>query len=220
LPAPHAARSHFHSRDSPVAKCVNASDNRGQLITIDTVDCSPEALQSRSRVEAASTDSARCNRRRAIQMWTAALVLLCGTSLWLRLRNIEGTLPYPLFADEGFIAQPAARILTTGTLNPHYFNYPSLPMYLTAIGMAGGFLRSARHHEIQDIVKLGNVGYPYYDTPGAVQGARQLFSVLSVVALAATGLVAYLALEKPAAIFLAPLFLEASPFFLASLGRI
>jgi hypothetical protein len=146
-------------------------------------------------------------------MWTAALVLLCGTSLWLRLRNIEGTLPYPLFADEGFIAQPAARILTTGTLNPHYFNYPSLPMYLTAIGMAGGFLRSARHHEIQDIVKLGNVGYPYYDTPGAVQGARQLFSVLSVVALAATGLVAYLALEKPAAIFLAPLFLEASPFF-------
>jgi 4-amino-4-deoxy-L-arabinose transferase-like glycosyltransferase len=40
-----------------------------------------------------------------------------------------------------------------------------------------------------------------------------LFSLLSVVALAATGLVAYLALEKPAAIFLAPLFLEASPLF-------
>jgi hypothetical protein len=122
-------------------------------------------------------------------MWTAALVLLCGTSLWLRFRNIEGTLPYPLFADEGFIAQPAARILTTGTLNPHYFNYPSLPMYLTAIGMAGGFLRSVRHHDIHEIASLGNVRYPYYDTPGAVQGARQLFSVLSVVALAATGLV-------------------------------
>jgi hypothetical protein len=176
---------------------------------IRSVDQSPQALQSRSMVEAASTDSARCNRRRAIQMWTAALVLLCGTSLWLRLRNIEGTLPYPLFVDEHGVAVPAARMLTTGTLNPHYFKYPSLPMYLTAVGMTGGFLRSARH----DIANLGNVRYPYYDTPGAVQGARQLFSLLSVVALAATGLVAYLALQTPAAIFLAPFFLEASPLF-------
>src|SRR6266487_1349719 len=126
---------------------------------IRSVDRSPEAVQSQSRVEAAATDAARHNRRRAIRIWTAALILLCGGSLWLRFRNIEGTLPYPLFVDEGFVAAPAARMLTTGTLNPQYFNYdeksfelnalkfPSLPMYLTAIGMAGGFLRSARHHE-------------------------------------------------------------------------
>lgn len=189
------------------------NDNSDSLIMIRSVDRSPQAFQLQSRVEAAAVDSARCNRRRAIRMWTAALVLLCGASLWLRLRNIEGTLPYPLFVDEVFVAAPAARMLTTGKLNPHYFNYPSLPMYLTAVGMAGGFLRSARHHEIQDIANLGNVRYPYYDTPGAVQGARQLFSLLSVVALAAAGLVAYVALKTPAAIFFAPLFLEVSPLF-------
>jgi hypothetical protein len=123
---------------------------------IRSVDRSPQALQSQSRVEAAATDSARRNRRRAIRMWTAALVLLCGASLWLQLRNIDGTLPYPLFVDESFVAAPAARMLTTGTLNPQYFNYdetsfemnalkfPSLPMYLTAIGFCGahGITRS------------------------------------------------------------------------------
>src|SRR6266446_3119909 len=129
---------------------------------IRSVDESPQAVQSQSKVEAAATDAARHNRRRAIRIWTAALILLCGGSLWLRLRNIEGTLPYPLFVDEAFVARPAARTLTTGTLNPHYFNYPSLPMYLTAVGMAAGFVRNARHHEFQDIVSLGNVGYPYY----------------------------------------------------------
>jgi hypothetical protein len=141
------------------------------------------------------------------------LILLCAGSLWLWFRHIESTLPYPHHIDEGFVSGPAAQMLVTGTLHPDSFNYPSLPKYLAAVGIAGGFLRSAARREIQDVRRLGSVSYPHYSTPRAVQGARQLFALLSVVTLAATGWAAYLASLTPATIFLAPLLLAASPLF-------
>jgi len=151
--------------------------------------------------------------RRAIRKWTAALVLLCAGCLWLQFRNIERTLPYPHDIDEGYVAGPAARTIVTGTLHPYNFIYPSLPKYLAAVGMAVGFVRAAGQHEITEIQKLGNAGFPYYQTPRALQGARELFAFLSVVTLAAIGVAGWLAFRKPAAILLSPLVLAASPLF-------
>lgn len=151
--------------------------------------------------------------RRVIRIWTIGLLLLCVGALWLQFRHIESTLPYPWDTDEGFVSGPASRTLVTGTLHPYTFNYPSLPKYLASIGMAVGFIRSATHLEIRDIHDLGNVGYPYYQTPRAVQGARQLFALLSVIALAATGIAAWHAFRRPSAILIAPLILSASQLF-------
>jgi hypothetical protein len=161
----------------------------------------------------AGTDLEGAGQRKAIQAWTAALILLCFGALWLELRHIERTLPYPHHVDEGFVSGPAHRTLVAGTLHPYRFNTPSLPKYLAAAGMAVGFLRGAAHLEISEIQRLGNVGYPYYETRRPMQTARQLFAVLSVLALAATGISAWLAFRRPAAILLAPLILLASPLF-------
>jgi hypothetical protein len=159
-------------------------------------------------------DRARpAGQRQAVRAWTAALILLCIAALWVEFRQIERTLPYPRHVDEGFIAGPAQRTLETGTLHPYTFNYPSLPKYLAAAGMAVGFLRGAADLVISDVRRLGNLGYPYYDTPIVMQTARQLYALLSVVAVAATGLCAWLAFRRPAAILLAPLILLTSPLF-------
>jgi hypothetical protein len=151
--------------------------------------------------------------RRAVRAWTTALVLLCLGVLWLEFRHIESTLPYPRHVDEGYVSGPAQRTIETGNLHPYRFNYPSLPKYLAAAGMAVGFLRGAGQLQIQEVQRLGNMGYPYYVTPIVMQTTRQLFALLSIVAAAATGLAAWIAFRRPAAILLAPLVLFASPLF-------
>src|SRR5262245_55432234 len=149
----------------------------------------------------------------AVRRWSMALVLLCLASLWLQFRHIDRTLPYPWDTDEGFVSGPASRTVTTGTFHPYTFNYPSLPKYLAAGGMAVGFVRAASHHEIRDVHEIGNVGYPYYDTPRVMQGARELFALLAVIALAATGVAAWHAFHEPSAILIAPLMLALSPLY-------
>jgi hypothetical protein len=142
-----------------------------------------------------------------------ALLALCAGHLWLQFRAIERTLPYPHDIDEGYVAGPAARTVVTGTLHPYNFIYGSLPKYLAAVGMAVGFIRGASRHEIREVERLGNAGYPYYDTPSALQGAKQLFALLAIVTLLATGAAAWLTFRKPAAILLAPLALSVTPLF-------
>jgi hypothetical protein len=148
-----------------------------------------------------------------VRRWCFALILLCLASLWLQFRHIDRTLPYPWDTDEGYISGAANRTLTTGTFHPYTFNYPSLPKYLAAGGMAVGFLRAASHLEIREVHEIGNVAYPYYETPRVMQGARELFSLLAVIALAATGMAAWHAFHKPSAILVAPLMLALSPLF-------
>jgi hypothetical protein len=172
-----------------------------------------EWVRSLPNARLAGTDPEVTAQPRAIHVWTAALILLCFGSLWLEFRHIESTLPYPLHVDEGFIAGPARRTLETGTLHPYTFNYPSLPKYLAAVGMAVGFLRDAARLGITQVRHIGNVNYPYYDQPRVIQSARQLFALLSVIALAATGASAWLAFRKPATILLAPLILLTSPLY-------
>ena len=151
--------------------------------------------------------------RSTVRRWSLALVLLCLAVLFLEFRHIDRTLPYPWDTDEGFISGAANRTITTGTFHPYTFNYPSLPKYLAAAGMAVGFERAASHLEIRDVHAIGNIGYPYYDTPRVMQGARQVFALLAVIALAATGVAAWQAFRIPSAILFAPLMLALSPLF-------
>lgn len=151
--------------------------------------------------------------RKAARRWSAALLLVCVGAIWLEFKHIEGSLPYPLHVDEGYVAGPAHRTLDTGSFHPGNFNYPSLPKYVASVGMAIGFLRSASHSGIRELRKIGNTDYPYYDVPIVMGTARQLFVVLSVIAVAVTGLSAWLAFQRPAGILLAPVILLSSPLF-------
>lgn len=151
--------------------------------------------------------------RRQRRFWSAALIALCLATFFLQARHIDQTLPYPRDVDEGFVSGPASRTLTTGTFHPYRFTYGSLPKYLAALGMGVGFVQAASHLEVRDIQALGNVGYPYYDTPRALQGARRLFALLSIVALAATGVAAWQVTRVAASIFVAPFLVSLSPLY-------
>ncbi len=147
------------------------------------------------------------------RIWVVAFVLICGLTLWSAFRHIDGTLPYPQHVDEAFLTGPAHRTVVTGNLHPYTFNYPSLPKYLAAAGMAAGFIQSATRLELREVQDIGNVGYPYYDSKRPMQTARRLYALLAVVALAMSGISAWLAFGRPAVLVTAPLVLLLSPLY-------
>lgn len=149
----------------------------------------------------------------------AALVLLCVVVLGLLFRNIGATVPYPRHPDEPFVSGPAQHTLKTGNWHPRDFNYPSLPKYLATAGMAVGFVRGAARGEVATTVRLHNFGFPYYDHPTIMETARQLYAVLAVIGVAATGLAAWLVVKRPAAMVFAPLLLIISPLYFADSWR-
>jgi hypothetical protein len=172
-----------------------------------------ESVSSLSDARTDGLDRREPDPRRAFRRWAAALVLLCGATLWLEFGHIQDSMPYPLDVDEAFVTGPALRTVQTGTWHPYTFNYPSLPKYLAAAGMAVGFLRGASHREIGEVRHIGSGTFPYYGTPRVIQTARQLFVILSVIALAATGFLAWLVLRRPAALLLAPVIVLTTPLF-------
>jgi hypothetical protein len=69
------------------------------------------------------------------------LALVVLSALFLRLWRLDfgQELPYLAHTDEPTQYNPAIRMIKTGDLNPHFFNYPSLTIYLDAIVMYAGY---------------------------------------------------------------------------------
>ena len=147
--------------------------------------------------------------------WILALVALCLVALSLRVSYISGSVPYPYHVDEEAVIGPARQMLVTGNLHPREFNYPSLPRYLAAAGLAVGFLRAASEEGAvrPEIRQIGSVSYPYYGTPTAVETSKQLFAVLSVIALAMTGVIAWRVARLPGVVVMGPVVLATSDLF-------
>jgi hypothetical protein len=106
-------------------------------------------------------------------------------------QKILSTLPYPVHVDESHRLEPALHILQTGDLNPHYFHKPSLPIYLTAAGLAAGFMNEARKGNISEMKDIGSVSYPYYRHPEIVHTAKLIFALSGALAILFAGLAAY-----------------------------
>ncbi len=160
----------------------------------------------------------RLRERFALRGGLLALLALCAVAFWIRTAHIAASLPYPQHVDEVHVARSAANILTTGNYHPAPFTYPSLPTYLAVAAMSVGFISAAPELGLEkraiDIREnLGDVSFPFYTLPGVVEKARWLFALLSVVAMAASGVVAYQLLGRPSALILAPLVLALSYFF-------
>jgi hypothetical protein len=133
---------------------------------------------------------------------------LCTATLALNFRNIDRTIPYPQHVDEPAVATAAARMLTDNTLHPSTFNYPSLPKYIAAGGMALGFLS-----ELTYVDQIGSVGFPYYTAHRPMLFARTIFAAIAALTLVLTGWAAWLMTRSAVAIALAPLVLAVSPLF-------
>jgi hypothetical protein len=171
------------------------------------------ALLREERPAAEPRTLARLRRLPTVYLWGLTLTLVLLGALRLEFANIANTLPYPRHVDEPAIAQAGQRIITTGSFRPESFNYPALPKYLAAAGLAAGVIRAATHAEILTVGLVGNVGYPYYDERMPMQTARQLFALLSVLALAITAVCAWHAFRRPASVLLAPLIALVSPLY-------
>ncbi len=70
-------------------------------------------------------------------------------------------LPFSFGVDEPAVVGPAVRILSSGDLNPHFFHYPGLGYYLTAMAIAFGYLREASAGLYQHFSDLPQ-SLPYY----------------------------------------------------------
>jgi 4-amino-4-deoxy-L-arabinose transferase-like glycosyltransferase len=149
--------------------------------------------------------------------WRAAVLavaVVCGMAWQVRAHNIAAVGPYPIHVDEPFLAEKALSILQTGDWNPHYFNYPTLPVYLTVGAFAVGSARAAAHREMKSVAEIGSVGYPSYGRWRVVRTARHLFAALSVLAMALAALAAWRLTCHAAAPPLAALVLGGSALFL------
>lgn len=66
--------------------------------------------------------------------------VLVVIAAWLRFQGADAGLPYCWHPDEPKLINKGIEMLQSGDLNPHWFHYPSLPMYIQAVGAALGYL--------------------------------------------------------------------------------
>ena len=140
-------------------------------------------------------------------------LIFCVVAFSLYVSHISGSLPYPHHVDEEAIIGPARQILVTGNFHPQEFNYPSLPRYLAAVGLAVGFIRAAPEDGVTDIQQIGSVSYPYYGVPTAVETTKQLFALFSVIGLAATAMMSWSITGRLGAVVMGLMFLMASELY-------
>jgi 4-amino-4-deoxy-L-arabinose transferase-like glycosyltransferase len=70
-------------------------------------------------------------------------VAIVAAAAWLRLWNIGAGIPHSLGPDEPQIMNRVAHIMKSGDFNPHFFDWPSLTIYLNLIVSCATFLAGA-----------------------------------------------------------------------------
>ena len=80
--------------------------------------------------------------------------LLVVAALLFRLPATDAGLPYCWHPDEPKLINKGIEILQTGDWNPHWFHYPSLPIYIQTVGAALSYLSSMGE---TDFVKLAEI---------------------------------------------------------------
>jgi 4-amino-4-deoxy-L-arabinose transferase-like glycosyltransferase len=109
---------------------------------------------------------------------TAGLLFVLAVAAWLRFWNLTAELPYAISADEPQIVEHAVTILRTGSFHPHFFDYPSLYIYVQFLVALGRFLMGA---------SLGQyAGLSAFDSIDLYPWARACSATLGVVTVAVT----------------------------------
>ncbi len=112
-------------------------------------------LQARARLGQA------VSRQRGL-MLGLSLVVLFGLVLRLWRLDYGQMLPYVAHADEQTQYNPAIHIIQTGDLNPRFFNYPSLTIYLDTLALYAGYQVGSwigAYEAVSDLQPIRTVGY-------------------------------------------------------------
>lgn len=158
--------------------------------------------------------------RAALPPPTLAKILASALFLlqaYIACANIMTNIPYVAHVDEPAIMDTAANILRTGDYNPHFFNYPSLPIYLTAGAMAAGYLNSASHMESGELSSFRNFSQPFYVNAQMAAAPKLLFAMLGVTAAFFAGLALSRACGNPHLLWATPLALSLSSIYTAQM---
>jgi hypothetical protein len=84
----------------------------------------------------------------------ALLIAILAVAAGLRLVRIDSGIPFALGIDEPELLVRAVRMMQSGDFNPHFFDYPSLPIYLHLFVAIGRFLVGAMSHEFRELAKV------------------------------------------------------------------
>ena len=142
------------------------------------------------------------------------LLVIALVSLSARFRLIEESLPYCRHGDEMLWVTRANKILQTGDLNPHRFTKPGAHVYFMTAGLALGFVRASANLEVEELEELGTKVCTTFPVPEAIQVAKNMYALVSVLAMVLAGVLARRLSGIPATLFLAPLFITASSSYL------
>jgi 4-amino-4-deoxy-L-arabinose transferase-like glycosyltransferase len=82
-----------------------------------------------------------------------ALALILFTAAALRLYHVGSGIPYAIGIDEPELLVRAVRMMQSGDFNPHFFDYPSLPIYLHMLIAIARFLAGAITHEFRSLAQ-------------------------------------------------------------------
>jgi hypothetical protein len=130
------------------------------------------------------------SRQRAFLL-ALSLIVLFGLVLRLWRLDYGQMLPNVAHADEHTQYNPAIRIIQTGDLNPHFFNYPSLTIYLDTLALYAGYQFGSWigvYETVADLQPIRTVGYGrgWVGTPELLLLGRAItaaFGALTLVVL-------------------------------------
>lgn len=103
------------------------------------------------RPEAAATPQ---RRPRLVTPSRVALSVVLLAAALVRLYGLSAGIPYAVGIDEPFIVNHALQILKTADWNPHFFEYPSLVIYIHTVVAAARFLWGAAHNQWSTLAGL------------------------------------------------------------------
>jgi len=129
------------------------------------------------------------SRKSRFVLWAAVLVL----SLALRLPAVTAGLPYLGYVDEGHVLHHVVRMLRTGSWEPGWYLYPSLPLtaIATAARLGAPVYRAAHGHPlVDDLTAFPPVLYDLAEPVELIVLARLLTLLASLGIVLLTGLLA------------------------------
>jgi hypothetical protein len=85
----------------------------------------------------------------------SAFFAILGTALVLRAWGIASGLPYAVGVDEPQIMDRVVRMMKTGDFNPHFFDWPSLTIYVHLVVACLVFLAGAMRGAWQSLAQVG-----------------------------------------------------------------
>lgn len=153
-------------------------------------------------------------RSASSRVCVALLIVVALAALSARFALIDDSLPYCRHGDESTWADRALTILQTGDLNPHRFTKPGAHVYFMTAGFALGFVRAAANLEVDSLPKIGREVCTTYPVPEVAKVAKQLYALVSVLAMVVAGFLARRLIGADVALVLAPLFVAVSGSYL------